>query len=158
MTLLFDIWVIFLLVLLLHLVVRICKLFLVVHHCIVMLYYQNFLSIFLRFFLVFYNVLVYFVFLLHLHRFRFLVCSLHLLSLFYNIFLLLFLNVVCLLICIAHQCFCLVLIVHHIHLFQIVLLAFVLILFFCLRILILLVCCLLDSLMLHHLCCLIFQR
>ena len=99
---------IFLLVLLLHLMVRICKLFLVVHHCIVMLYYQNFLSIFLRFFLVFYNVLVYFVFLLHLHRFRFLVCSLHLLSLFYNIFLLLFLNVVCLLICIAHQCFCLV--------------------------------------------------
>ncbi len=86
MTLFVDILVIFPLKLLVHLMAKICLLFLTEYHYIELQYYQNFQGIYLHFFLIFYNVQVYFVFLLHLHHFHFHFDNLHFLNLFDNKF------------------------------------------------------------------------
>ena len=150
MNLFVDILVISLQELLVHLMVSIYILLLIVHHYIDLQCYQNSLHILPRHFLFFYNVLICFEFLIHLHHFHHLFHMLHLLYLSYNKFLHPFLNVVFLLIYILHLHFYHFLIKHHISLFQIVLLIFVQIYFFFLYILILLECFLLLNLMLHH--------
>ena len=120
MTLFVDILVIFPLKLLVHLMAKICLLFLTEYHYIELQYYQNFQGIYLHFFLIFYNVQVYFVFLLHLHHFHFHFDNLHFLNLFDNKFLLLFLYVVYLSIYILLQHFCHFQLLHYKYLFQII--------------------------------------